>query len=153
MSSSNNSPGKPTPIVETDLDPANLSAQKNIVRRFYKDMWDKHDTSIIPPSSIQTSLSAALWALSSSATPNSHLTCAGSPASSTRIHPISSTSSRKGARWSASYGFTESKKGIYLDSHRQKTGCGGLLLRFSRLRMARSGICGFWEMFMAWWGG
>lgn len=39
---------QPTPIVETDLNPENLSPQKNIVRRFYKDMWDKHDTSIIP---------------------------------------------------------------------------------------------------------
>jgi hypothetical protein len=40
--------GNPTPIVEIDLNPANLSPKKNVVRRFYKDLWDKHDTSIIP---------------------------------------------------------------------------------------------------------
>jgi predicted ester cyclase len=36
------------PVTETNLNPQNLSLQKNIIRRFYKDLWDKQDTSIIP---------------------------------------------------------------------------------------------------------
>lgn len=30
------------------LDPARLSFQKNVVRRFYQEMWDRADTSIVP---------------------------------------------------------------------------------------------------------
>lgn len=33
---------------EIDLTPSRLSAQKNIVRRFYKDLWDKADLSLVP---------------------------------------------------------------------------------------------------------
>lgn len=36
------------PITEINLNPQELSPQKNIIRRFYKDLWDKQDTSIIP---------------------------------------------------------------------------------------------------------
>ena len=34
--------------VEMDLTPANLSKNKNLIRRFYKDLWDKQDLSLIP---------------------------------------------------------------------------------------------------------
>ncbi|TBR27966.1 MAG: hypothetical protein EPO10_15450, partial [Reyranella sp.] len=34
--------------VEVDLTPARLSAQKNLVRMFYKDLWDKADLTIVP---------------------------------------------------------------------------------------------------------
>lgn len=33
---------------EIDLDPRHLSAQQNLVRIFYKEMWDKADTQLIP---------------------------------------------------------------------------------------------------------
>lgn len=33
---------------EVDLEPSALSARKNMVRMFYKEMWDKADTSLIP---------------------------------------------------------------------------------------------------------
>lgn len=33
---------------EIDLTPARLSAQKNVVRVFYKDLWDKADLSLVP---------------------------------------------------------------------------------------------------------
>lgn len=33
---------------EIDLDPSRLSYQKNVIRIFYKEMWDKADTSLIP---------------------------------------------------------------------------------------------------------
>uniref|UniRef100_A0A093VQ50 Uncharacterized protein n=1 Tax=Talaromyces marneffei PM1 TaxID=1077442 RepID=A0A093VQ50_TALMA len=36
------------PITEINLNPQNLSPQKNLIRRFYKDLWDKQDTSLIP---------------------------------------------------------------------------------------------------------
>jgi hypothetical protein len=36
------------PITEINLNPQELSPQKDIIRRFYKDLWDKQDTSIIP---------------------------------------------------------------------------------------------------------
>ncbi|MFT4436056.1 ester cyclase [Caballeronia sp. 15715] len=32
---------------EIDLDPMSLSARKNIVRIFYKEVWDKQDTALI----------------------------------------------------------------------------------------------------------
>jgi predicted ester cyclase len=34
--------------VEVDLTPARLSAQKNMVRMFYKDLWDKADLTLVP---------------------------------------------------------------------------------------------------------
>ena len=34
--------------VEVDLTPARLSAQKNVVRMFYKDLWDKADLTLVP---------------------------------------------------------------------------------------------------------
>lgn len=34
--------------VEVDLTPSLLSAQKNVVRTFYKDLWDKADLSLVP---------------------------------------------------------------------------------------------------------
>ncbi len=33
---------------EVDLTPARLSAQKNVVRVFYKDLWDKADLTLVP---------------------------------------------------------------------------------------------------------
>jgi|GEM_PF-604522 len=33
---------------EVDLTPSRLSAQKNVVRVFYKDLWDKADLSFVP---------------------------------------------------------------------------------------------------------
>ena len=33
---------------EVDLTPPRLSAQKNVVRVFYKDLWDKADLSLVP---------------------------------------------------------------------------------------------------------
>lgn len=36
------------PITEINLKPEEPSPQKNIIRRFYKDLWGKQDTSIIP---------------------------------------------------------------------------------------------------------
>lgn len=33
---------------ELDLSPGRLSARKNVVRSFYKDLWDKADLSLIP---------------------------------------------------------------------------------------------------------
>ena len=33
---------------EIDLTPSRLSAQKNLVRVFYKDLWDKADLSLVP---------------------------------------------------------------------------------------------------------
>lgn len=34
--------------VEVDLTPSLLSARKNVVRVFYKDLWDKADLSLVP---------------------------------------------------------------------------------------------------------
>lgn len=34
--------------VVVDLTPARLSAQKNVVRVFYKDLWDKSDLTLVP---------------------------------------------------------------------------------------------------------
>jgi predicted ester cyclase len=34
--------------VEVDLTPARLSAQKNVVRVFYKNLWDKADLTLVP---------------------------------------------------------------------------------------------------------
>ncbi|KAH8688733.1 hypothetical protein BGW36DRAFT_392093 [Talaromyces proteolyticus] len=39
---------RPISVVEVDLNPDTLSHHKNVVRRFYKELWDKHDTTIIP---------------------------------------------------------------------------------------------------------
>ena len=36
------------PEVEVDLSPARLSPRKNVVRAFYKDLWDKADLSLVP---------------------------------------------------------------------------------------------------------
>jgi len=33
---------------EIDLDPSRLSRRKNVVRVFYKDLWDKSDVSLVP---------------------------------------------------------------------------------------------------------
>lgn len=33
---------------EVDLTPSRLSAQKNVVRTFYKELWDKADLSLVP---------------------------------------------------------------------------------------------------------
>jgi predicted ester cyclase len=35
------------PEAQIDIDPAKLSAQKNLVRKFYKEMWDHADTRLI----------------------------------------------------------------------------------------------------------
>lgn len=40
-------PGLPDET-EVDLTPAHLSAQKNVVRVFYKDLWDKADLTLVP---------------------------------------------------------------------------------------------------------
>jgi predicted ester cyclase len=36
------------PEVEVDLTASRLSTQKNVVRAFYKDLWDKADLSLVP---------------------------------------------------------------------------------------------------------
>lgn len=36
------------PEAQMPLDPALLSPRKNVVRRFYKELWDKTDLSLIP---------------------------------------------------------------------------------------------------------
>lgn len=36
------------PEVEIDLTPSHLSTQKNVVRTFYKDLWDKADLGLVP---------------------------------------------------------------------------------------------------------
>jgi predicted ester cyclase len=47
MTNQDQHPGLPNET-EVDLTPLRLSAQKNTVRVFYKDLWDKADLSLVP---------------------------------------------------------------------------------------------------------